>query len=74
MVKLNDGTRISIRPGSVLAITDYADKAGEESATMRLFRGGLRAISGWISKRNPDAFKVRTAVATIGIRGRAGDN
>lgn len=69
VVKLNDGTRISIRPGSVLAIIDYADKVGEESTTMRLFRGGLRAISGWISKRNPDAFKVRTAVATIGIRG-----
>lgn len=69
VIKLNDGTRISIRPNTVLAINEYADKAGEESATMRLFRGGLRAISGLISKRNPDAFKVRTAVATIGIRG-----
>ncbi len=69
VIKLNDGTRLSIRPDSVLAITDYADKAGEESAALRLFRGGLRAISGFISKRNPDAFKIKTAVATIGIRG-----
>ncbi|NKB39409.1 MAG: hypothetical protein GKR93_19930 [Gammaproteobacteria bacterium] len=69
VIKLNDGTRLSIRPDSILAISDYADKAGEESATMRLFRGGLRAISGLISKNDPDAFKIKTAVATIGIRG-----
>ena len=69
VLRLNDGTRISVRPNTVMAINEYADKVGEESATMRLFRGGLRAISGLISKRDPDAFKVRTAVATIGIRG-----
>lgn len=69
VLKLNDGTRLSVRPGTVLAINDYSDTPGKESATMRLFRGGLRAISGYISKRNPDAFKVSTAVATIGIRG-----
>ncbi len=69
VLKLNDGTRISVRPNTVLAINDYVDKTGEESATMRLFKGGLRAISGLISKRNPDAFKISTAVATIGIRG-----
>lgn len=69
VLKLNDGTRISVRPDTVLAINDYSEAPGKESASMRLFRGGLRAISGYISKRNPDAFKVRTAVATIGIRG-----
>jgi len=36
---------------------------------LRLFRGGFRAITGFISKRKPDAFKVNTTVATIGIRG-----
>lgn len=69
VLRLNDGTRISVRPDTILAINDYADKAGEENATMRLFRGGLRAISGLISKRDPEAFRIKTAVATIGIRG-----
>ena len=69
VLSLSDGTRLSIRPNSILAINDYVDEAGAESATMRLFKGGLRAISGLISKRDPEAFKVKTAVATIGIRG-----
>ena len=49
VIKLNDGTRLSVRPGTVLAINDYSDSPGKESASMRLFRGGLRAISGYIS-------------------------
>ena len=69
VLKLNDGTRLSVRPDTIMAINDYVDKEGDESATMRLFRGGLRAISGYISKRNPGAFRINTAVATIGIRG-----
>lgn len=69
VLRLNDGTRLSVRPNTILAINEYVEKQGQESATMRLFRGGLRAISGLLSKRNPEAFKIRTAVATIGIRG-----
>lgn len=69
VLRFNDGTRISVRPNTVMAINEYIEKEGEESATMRLFRGGLRAISGLISKRNPEAFRISTAVATIGIRG-----
>ena len=36
---------------------------------MRLFKGGFRAVTGFISKRDPNAMRVRTSVATIGIRG-----
>ena len=34
-----------------------------------LIRGGFRALTGFISKRAPDAFRINTSVATIGIRG-----
>jgi len=34
-----------------------------------LLRGGLRAITGTISKFSPKAFRIKTPVATIGIRG-----
>lgn len=71
VIELNDQTRISLRQNSVFAFEDFAHGQDEEkeSAIMRLFKGGLRAISGLISKHNPDAFKVNTSVATIGIRG-----
>ena len=36
---------------------------------MQLLRGGFRAVTGFISKGSPDAAKVQTATATIGIRG-----
>ena len=34
-----------------------------------MLKGGIRAVTGYIGKRNRDAYKVHTAVATIGIRG-----
>lgn len=34
-----------------------------------LLKGGLRTITGAIGKRKPDAYQLRTTVATIGIRG-----
>ena len=40
-----------------------------EEGLMTLFKGGLRAVTGFMSKRNPNAMRLRTAVATIGIRG-----
>ncbi|MCH7696731.1 MAG: FecR domain-containing protein [Proteobacteria bacterium] len=71
VIKLNDQTRISLRQNTVFSFEDFAYGQDEEkeSAIMRLFKGGLRSISGLISKHNPDGFKVKTSVATIGIRG-----
>ncbi len=69
LIRLNDGTRMTLRPNSAFRIEDVNTKKGEESALMRLIKGGFRAITGFISKRRPGAFKVTTSVATIGIRG-----
>ncbi len=69
VIKMIDSSRISVRPDTVFSFKDYSMKQDEESAVMQLFKGGLRAISGLISKRKPEAFKLDTAVATIGIRG-----
>ncbi len=69
VIKLVDDSRISIRPDTVLSFEKYSIKKGEESAVIRLFKGGLRTITGYISKRKPDAFALHTSVATIGIRG-----
>ncbi len=70
IIKLKDGTRMTIRPNSSFAVEQMnAKKDSTASAILRLFRGGLRAITGYISKRNPDGYKLRTSVATMGIRG-----
>ena len=69
IIKFNDGTRMTIRPNSVLRVDQYSQKSGSESFLLSMFKGGLRAITGLITKRNPDAFILRTQVATIGVRG-----
>lgn len=66
---LADGTRMALKSGTVFAFESFKHDAGEESAVMRLFKGGLRAITGLVGKRNPQGFKLVTPVATIGIRG-----
>jgi len=73
VLEMADGTRMALRPGTVFQVEEYHTEPARESSILRLFRGGLRAITGFISKRNRDAFKVRTATATIGIRGTTFD-
>ncbi len=69
LIKLEDGTRMTLRPNTTFKIVNVNTRQGNENAFLRLIRGGLRAFTGFISKRNPDAFRISTSVATIGIRG-----
>jgi hypothetical protein len=72
IVKLEDGTRMTVRPNSELILQTYQFKASTpetNSFVMQLLRGGFRAVTGLISKGSPNAAKVQTATATIGIRG-----
>ncbi len=71
IVKLQDGTRMTVRPNSELVIQQYkfSESAPDNSMVMQLFRGGFRAITGLISKNSPDAARVVTRTATLGIRG-----
>lgn len=71
IIKLDDGTRMTVRPNSEMVVQQYRFKenAPDNSMLMQLVRGGFRAVTGLISKNAPDAARVRTATATIGIRG-----
>ncbi len=72
IVKLQDGTRMTLRPNSELIVQTYQFKENtpeSNSMVMQLLRGGFRAVTGLISKGSPNAAKVQTATATIGIRG-----
>jgi len=71
-IRFADGGEVVMRPETALKVDSYtydAQKPESDSVIFGLIRGGLRAITGLIGKRNRDAYKVRTATATIGIRG-----
>jgi hypothetical protein len=71
ILKLNDGTKMTIRPNSEMVFSEYKFKAeaSDNSFVLNLLRGGLRAITGLINKDSPNAARIRTATATVGIRG-----
>ena len=69
IVELADGTKMTVRPNTVFRFDEYADSENGESMRLNLFKGGLRTVTGSVAERVPDAFELRTPVATIGIRG-----
>jgi hypothetical protein len=69
LLKLTDGTRMTLRPQTTFKVEEYRVGGADAGAVYRLFQGGLRAVTGYLSKRNPNAVRLQTAVATIGIRG-----
>lgn len=70
-MKFIDGASVILRPNSRFHIEDYqvAEKEEENRSFFNLVKGGFRAVTGAIGKRNRSGYRVRTAVATIGIRG-----
>jgi hypothetical protein len=71
ILKLQDGTRMTVRPNSEIVLQQYQFKenAADNSMLMQLVRGGFRAVTGLIAKGSPNAARVQTSTATIGIRG-----
>ena len=71
IIKLEDGTRMTVRPNSELVVQQYQFKenAPDNGMLMQLVRGGFRAVTGLIAKGSPNAARVQTNTATIGIRG-----
>lgn len=72
-LRFSDGGLVSLAPNSQFNISNYADvnDPGKDTFAVSLFRGGMRAITGLIGKRNRENYKVTTNTATIGIRGSA---
>ncbi len=72
-LRFSDGGLVSLAPNSQFNISNYADAddPAKDSFAVNLFRGGMRAITGLIGKRNRENYKVTTNTATIGIRGSA---
>lgn len=71
ILKLSDGTRMTLRPQSDLVLQNfrYQPEATDNSMVLELLKGGFRAITGLVNKGNDRAALVKTPTATIGIRG-----
>ncbi len=71
VIKLDDGTKMTLRPNSDLLLEEYRFRAEapDNSMVLQLLRGGFRAITGLVSKGSPNAARINTRTATIGIRG-----
>lgn len=73
-IKFVDGGEIVLRPETVLKVEAYLykpvpDAEHKDNIVFGLVKGGLRSVTGLLGKRSPDAFKMKTEAATIGIRG-----
>jgi hypothetical protein len=71
-IKFNDGGEVVMRPGTQLKIQSYTYNAAQpesDNIVMSMFKGGLRAVTGLIGKRNREKVSFQTETATIGIRG-----
>ena len=70
---LIDGGKVSLQPNTIYKINKYEFASGKEDGSeygfTELIKGGLRTISGLIGHKNRDHYQLKTAVATIGIRG-----
>ena len=70
-ITFTDNSLVSLGPNSVFSIDKYrfdsTTHAGEFESS--LTRGRLAAISGKMVKQSPEAMKVRTPSAIMGVRG-----
>lgn len=76
-INFTDGSSLTMRPNTQVKLEQYnfvQDRPQEDSTFLRLIKGGLRTVTGFVGKRgNQDAYKIGTSTATIGIRGSSGD-
>jgi len=70
-VVFKDDTLISLGPDSRLVINSFLFSPSENklSIVVNMFKGTLVYLSGIIAKLAPDAVRIETPVASIGVRG-----
>ena len=70
-VTFSDNSLVSVGPNSVFAVDKYrfdtTTHAGEFEGNLR--QGRLAAVSGKMVKQSPEAMKIRTPSAIMGVRG-----
>lgn len=71
-IKFLDNSEVTLKPQTQFRIERFSyeeDKPQNDNLFFSLLRGGLRAVSGTVGKRNRERTGLSTPAATIGIRG-----
>ena len=71
-IRFSDGSLVALRPNTSFKVEEYSfngQQDGSERGIYNLLKGGFRTISGAIGQVNKSNYRVKTPVATIGIRG-----
>jgi len=70
-VTLNDDTRVSLGPASEVRVDRfaYASADGGLRLVLKFVRGVSAYVSGRIAKLSPDAVRLETPAAIVGVRG-----
>ena len=70
-ITLKDDTRVSLGPSSEVRIDRfvYAPGDGQLGFVLRMVRGAAAYVSGRIAKLSPDAVRLETPQAIVGVRG-----
>jgi hypothetical protein len=71
-IRMEDGGMVAMRPDTKLKIDRFVfdgQEDGTERSFFSVFKGGFRAITGRIGKKNKVNYHITTPATTIGIRG-----
>lgn len=71
-IRFADGGSLTLKPRTAVRLDQFRftqDKPREDAFAVRLLKGGLRAVTGGIGKRNPENYEMTTETATVGVRG-----
>ena len=69
-ISFEDGGYLALRPNSALTIDSYiVTGAASDSAALRLLRGALRSVTGWIGKLEPKRYSLAATTVFVGVRG-----
>jgi hypothetical protein len=70
-VTLKDDTRVSLGPASEVHLNrfSYAPAEGQLALALQVVRGVVAYVSGHIAKLAPDAVRIETPSAILGVRG-----
>ena len=73
LLVFRDKSQVALRPLTSFQVKEFQfdeDQPKSDNLVVALLKGGLRTVSGLVSKRgNRNAYRLETATATIGIRG-----
>ena len=65
ILAFEDNAKVTVRPNSSLSVDEYLSEGDTPSAKLRLHRGGVKATSGSIGKKDPKQFLIHTPQAIV---------